>query len=278
MDKSVWTSYFIEATPEEAVSLLAGRGWRTAELSCEHSEALLHRGEPETTGREFAAFCRDLGMGVPQGHLKLRANIANPDPAARSAEIDELRRWLDLYAALGIASAVLHPGGWRMLEPGPIPPDAFALNVESLGRLLAHSSGTGVCLCLENGGNAGELRRLIEAAGPDGLAICLDTGHLSVVRGKSDGAGESERTFVREAGSLLRALHLADNDGSGDQHRMPFEGGAVDWQGLAQALAELGFGGPLNYEIPGENRCPMEERLEKLDRLAEITEDIFGRL
>jgi hypothetical protein len=59
---------------------------------------------------------------------------------------------------------------------------------------------------------------------------------------------------------------------------MPFEGGAVDWQGLAEALAEVGFGGPLNYEIPGENRCPMEERLEKLDRLAEITEDIFGRL
>jgi sugar phosphate isomerase/epimerase len=278
MQKSMWTSYFIESTPEQALDLLAGRDWRTVELSCEHSQALLDRGDVHTVGRELRRFADELGMSVPQGHLKLRANIANPDAAARREEVDELKHWLDLYAALGIGAAVLHPGGWRMLEPGPIPPDAFALNIESLHELRNHAAGTGVVLCLENGGRAGEILRLIEAAGPEGLAICCDTGHLSVVRAQSPAEGQSAADFIAEAGALLRAVHLADNDGSADQHRMPFAGGAVDWQGVARALAALDFGGPLNYEVPGETKCPVSERLDKLDRLAEATARVFGDL
>jgi sugar phosphate isomerase/epimerase len=278
MQKSMWTSYFIESTPEQALELLADRGWRTVELSCEHSQVLLDRGAAGAVGREFLGFCGDLGVSVPQGHLKLRANIANPDRAARRAVVDELRRWLDLCAALGIRAAVLHPGGWRMLEPGPIPPDAFALNVESLGELRDHVAGAGIALCLENGGCAGEILRLIEAAGPDGLAVCCDTGHLSVVHAQSPDEGQSADEFIAEAGDLLRAVHLADNDGSADQHRMPFAGGTVDWQGVARALAAVGFAGPLNYEVPGETKCSAAERMEKLDRLTETTAEIFGDL
>lgn len=278
MRRSMWTSYFIESTPEKAVSLLAGAGWPTAELSCEHSQALLDRGHCRQTAGEFVAFCRETSVSVPQGHLKLRANIANPDEAARRAELDELKRWLDLYVELGIGAAVLHPGGWKMLEPGPIPPEASSLNVASLGELRDHVADTGVTLCLENGGCAGELRRLIDATGPDGLAICFDTGHLSVVRARSPEGGQSEHEFILEAAGRLRALHLADNDGTGDQHRMPFESGAVNWPEVAAALTETGYTGPLNYEVPGETRCTVEERLDKLRRLADITEQIFRGL
>ena len=31
------------------------------------------------------------------------------------------------------------------------------------------------------------------------------------------------------------------------------------------ALREVGYAGLFNFEVPGENRCPMEVRLAKLD-------------
>ena len=38
------------------------------------------------------------------------------------------------------------------------------------------------------------------------LGICLDTGHLNL-------AGGNPAQFVIQAGSLLKALHIVDNDG-----------------------------------------------------------------
>ncbi len=62
MDKSMWTSYFMESTPEEAVRLLADKGWRTVELSTEHSQTLLDRGNAAATARDFL---REVGFDGP---------------------------------------------------------------------------------------------------------------------------------------------------------------------------------------------------------------------
>jgi sugar phosphate isomerase/epimerase len=228
-------------------------------------------------GRAFRGFCEDIGVAVPQGHLKLFADIANEDLAARRAELDELKHWLDLYAVLGIETAVLHPGRWDMMAGKAMSDQSLAANVESLRELLAHADGGPTTICLENGHSAAELNRLIDGVGRTGLGICFDTGHLNVALTKSPETAESFGGFVAEAGARLKALHLADNDGSGDQHLMPCERGTVDWSAVMRGLADIGFDGPLNYEIPGEIKCSAEERLEKLDRLAGVTEELIAQ-
>ena len=264
MNKSMWTSYLVELAPEEAVELFAESGWTHLELSTEHGAALLERGDPAATGERFRQFCADLGVSLPQGHFKLSADIARPDPAERRQELDELKRWIDLFAALGIEAGVLHPGGGSRLEPVRPSRKVFDANVAALRELVAHAEAGPPIICLENGANAGELLGLIEAAGPDGLAICFDTGHLSFLRATAPDAAQSEYEFILEAGEYLKALHIADNDGSGDQHLLPFEGGTVDWDSVMRGLREVGYDGPFNFEVPGEIRCPIPERLEKL--------------
>ncbi len=269
MDKSMWTSYFHDLSPEEAVRLFAGAGWTHLEFSNEHSAALLARGEPAEVGAEFLRFCAGLGVRLPQGHLKLSATIALPPGPAREAELAELRRWLDLFAALEIRAGVLHPGG--QVEGGPLSDaELFDLNVQALRLLTGHAAGGPTTICLENGVNAGRLLRLIEAVGADNLAICLDTGHLSLGRHRSPEQGQSDYDFIVEAGPRLKALHIADNDGTGDQHLLPFDGGTVDWDGVTRGLRDAGYAGLFNFEVPGECRCSIEERLAKLDRAAEI--------
>ena len=98
---------------------------------------------------------------------------------------------------------------------------------------------------------------MIERVGSKQLGICLDTGHLNLtVKGHRD--------FILKAGARLKALHIADNDGVTDQHRMPFNYGTVDFYEVVRALREIGYEGIFNLEISGEAWIPHELRDAKL--------------
>jgi sugar phosphate isomerase/epimerase len=278
MEKSIWTSYFRELGPEDAVSLLARNGWTRLELSCEHAAALLLRGDPARAAEGFLRFCADLGVGIPQAHFKLDADIALPYGPRRRAEMDELKRWVDLFAALRIEAGVVHPGGRSTLEAAPIASELLDLNLEGLTELLQHRTDAVTRICLENGPGAGELVRLIEATDAERLGICFDTGHLAVIRTRWPAHAQSEYDFVLGARKYLKALHLHDNDGAGDQHMLPFEGGAVDWGGLCAGLREIGYSGTLNFETPGEANCSLAERVAKLDSATRIAERLFAAI
>ena len=263
---AMWTSFLIDLTPEEALEELAQAGWRHAELSDEHGHALLGRGDPERVGRAFRRFAGDCGVAVEQGHLWLVVDIAPADEAARRQAVDGLKRWLDLYRAIGIPAAVLHPGGSGHSDPGA----RLGQQLRSLHELTDHVRGTPTAICLENCSSGDDLKPLLAECGPAHVGVCLDTGHLNLTR-------ESQAEFIRFCGPRLRALHLAENDRSGDQHNMPYaRGGCVPWGEIAAALAEVGYPGLLNFEIPGENRCPLPVRRMKLAYLRELAAWVFS--
>jgi sugar phosphate isomerase/epimerase len=277
MEKSMWTSFLAQFPPEEAVEQFAAMGWTHLELSTEHGAALLERGNPTRTGRKFCQFTRDLGIVLPQGHLKLQANIALPSEAERKRELDELKGWLDLFAEVGVRAAVLHPGAGAPGGPGAFAPRVFETNVASLEELVRHARDD-VTICLENGSRAGDLLRLISAAGGQGLGICLDTGHLALGRARHADGAQCDYEFITEAGGVLMALHITDNDGSRDQHLLPYGGGLVDWPGVMKGLQDTSYAGIFNFEIPGERNRPFDELLAVLDRASNIADTLMATM
>ena len=267
MTPGIWTAFLIELPPEEMVRTFAEKDWRMLELSTEHSAMLLEQGSPDKVGKEFSRFAEDYGVGLPQGHLWIESDIA----ASNQAEVlAELKRWLDLYLALGIRSGVLHPGGREMEQQGQPPEKIREAKVRALTELTAHIRGTDLHICLENCGCTADLLcDLIEATGSGNLGICLDTGHLNLLQG-------DQGQFIRTAGPLLKALHIADNEGAFDQHLMPYGRGTVAWDDVVSALREISYDGLFNFEIPGENRCPIPVRLAKLDYLKSILPILLG--
>ena len=261
----MWTSFFMEMTPEEAIGEIGRLGWGDADLSTEHGLALVERGNPEAAGREFRRHADSCGVRVAQGHLDLFVNIAPAHEADRRRAVEGLKPWLDVYAAAAIANAVIHPG--RGLESGDAKhPEAV---LKSLGELLDHARGSPLVFCIENCKSAEAVRRLLDATDPASVAACLDTGHLNLT-------DENPAAFIRWCGARLRALHLAENDKSGDQHNMPFaRGGTVPWVEIADALREVRYSGTLNYEIPGERACPLDIRRLKMDYLKRVSEWLF---
>jgi sugar phosphate isomerase/epimerase len=254
----MWSCFLFDLSPEDAVRKFAAGGWTELELGDEHAFILLARGEAGKIGRQYREFAADVGVSFPQGHLWLGCDIAAVDQAAT---LDKLTPWLDLFVGIGVKAAVLHPGGEEMKKQGASAARILEANVVALHKITSHLRGSGMTLCLENcGQDAPELKAIISAAGGEGLAICLDTGHHNLIKG-------NQGKFIREAGPLLQALHLHDNDGSGDQHLMPYGAGKINWTDVFSALKEVGYRGLYNWEIPGERRGPVEVRMAKLDYL-----------
>jgi sugar phosphate isomerase/epimerase len=247
MNISMWTGYFMDLVPapEDGVREMLAGGFRFGELSFEDAELLLERGDPEATGLAFRSFLSDVGFQMPQGHIHLSFEITKDQ-----AELDAIKRWLDLFLGIGIRSAVLHCS--RLCDA--CREERVERNAAALRQLTSHLRGTELCLCLENlGGHlgaAGDLKEIIAAAGGQNLGICLDTGHLNWTQN-----AQSPGAFIREAGSWLKALHINDNEGATDQHLLPLGRGTIDWAETMAALKEIGYKDLFNYEIPGERRA-----------------------
>jgi sugar phosphate isomerase/epimerase len=52
---------------------------------------------------------------------------------------------------------------------------------------------------------------------------------------------------IRQLGGLVKVLHLHDNNGIKDQHKMP-RTGDLDWNDILSALSEVGYDGYYNME------------------------------
>lgn len=270
MQIAMWTGYLWELSPEEMVKAFAERGWTRLELSDEHAHELLRRGDPTKTGEAFRRFAADLGIAIPQGHFLLSvagvpgepADLAPSDDTLFDQTMEQMKRWVDLFASIGIEAGVYHCGGDDLANEGWSKERIRDRRREAIGRVVARARGTVTRLCLENLGNScptcQEIRSLVEFLPESEIGICLDTGHANA-------AGVNCAAFVRDAGNRLRALHVHDNLGQHDDHILPYGKGTVDWAPFLAALKEIGYVGLFNWEIPGENRCPMPVRLMKLD-------------
>lgn len=282
MQPSMWTSYLIECPPRDMVLEFARHNWHTLELSDEHAHYLLKEGDPQQVGGQFRAFAADHGVTFPQGHFYLSmeayrpgnkppvpADIALADPAIFETAMTTMRRWIDLFNALGIKAGVLHAGGDSLRKAGWEEKRIFERRVEAVRRVAEYARGGPTVICLENLGKesglaeAGELIRIADATGADNVALCLDTGHANI-------SGVDNPSFIRRAGPRLQALHIADNLGHNDDHMLPYGRGTVKWKEVMKALREVAYHGLFNFEVPGERLCPKPVLMAKLDYALEL--------
>ena len=260
---SIWSQYYNAKEPEDAFLEFKRDGLQYVELSHEHSAAILSRSSDHVAeGRKFAEFLKGIGISVPQGHL------AFPTAFCRSEEFTaELIREIELFEAIGIRNAVLHCDYMSGVEISY--DDRVELNIIKLRELVERISHVDITLCLENlcphMRGIDEILYIIDRVGSDKLGICLDTGHLNLNTDK-------QRDFIIKAGKYLKALHIQDNDGSGDQHIMPFGRGRINFFEVVDALREINYDGLFNYEIPGESSAPYEILHKKVAYLKDCYE------
>ena len=121
----------------------------------------------------------------------------------------------------------------------------------SLDELVPACQALGMCIALENmaGDTFEALSDLFRRYPADIIGLCYDSGHGNIrdARGEFHGLDHLEEHLDR-----LMALHLNDNDGSGDQHMPPFYG-TVDWTRLVGDIRRSAYPRMLSFELSLRN-------------------------
>ena len=146
MKLSVWSSYYYVLSPEDMLLEFKKHGFKYCELSSEHSEMLLERGDAKSVGEEFGKKARENGIEFSQGHL-----FFWDKRICKDEDRELIKRQIDLFLAIGIKNAVLHCDALKD-ENGVSPSDDIVRqeNIKAIGDILDYVKGTDLVICLEN--------------------------------------------------------------------------------------------------------------------------------
>lgn len=204
--------------------------------------------DPTTTRAALAAAGLDVVLAA---RVNLQRDLASADDDAYAAGIAYLKRCVDVAVALGarIVGGPLYGAPLVFAGRAPAPVDEptrerrIARVVAGLVEASRHAAEHGITFGLEPLNRfetdiANTTRHglaLVEAVGSPALGVMLDTFHMNMEDPDIGGA-------IRRAGKRLVHFQANEND------RGFVGSGHVDWPGVARALAEIDYRGPITLE------------------------------
>ncbi|MCD6231540.1 sugar phosphate isomerase/epimerase [Candidatus Aerophobetes bacterium] len=274
---------------EGVLKRLARTGWRYVELSMEDLEDIDKRDNPEREFKALKRLCTELGISIPQMHGPV-PDMAKFSPVVSNQDeyIKVIKRSLRWASILGVKWVVLHPGGAYWSDDERMKEKLKEGNLKFFSQILKYAESFKVGIAIENltlyrktkdykcfGATPSELLWLVSNLDSKWVGICWDTGH-------ANGEDLDQYQALKIIGKHLVATHINDNDSFSDQHRLPFEG-TINWEGVMQALRDIGYSGLFNLEVGGttyclrNNRMPVEMKEDKLRYILKLTEYLIKK-
>lgn len=127
------------------------------------------------------------------------------------------------------------------------------VGIQRLQKIVNTAEELGIRIGFENTKIKGYQEYVLEHIKSDNVGICLDSGHLH--------AHFNDELNFELFKDKIFCVHLHDNDGSKDQHLIPFEG-TIDWKWLLDKLKECNYKGPITLELVYQNDYVNEDIVE----------------
>ena len=234
----------------------------TNEFDCETENSIYSRSDDEII--EFFSHLKrkadqaGIEIAMTHGRMSTFKNIPEWDNRViNNARIDCLAT-----SILGASVCVMH-GVSNCNFPKDVDPEFLRnLNFDLFSKVLPFAREYGIKIAAETLGDApnhgtcclfGYTHEFLKAYNRiseegefgDCFASCMDTGHTNkVVRFDNPTPGDA----IRQIGKSICALHLHDNNGLTDQHKIPLTG-SINWKDVFDALDEIGYSGVYNMEV-----------------------------
>lgn len=91
-------------------------------------------------------------------------------------------------------------------------------------------------------GSPAELNSIVEKINSPWIVACVDIGHAALT-------GYEPEDFIKKMNpSVLKALHVQDNDYLDDRHILPYTG-ELNWEAIMESLKKAEYDGDLTFEI-----------------------------
>lgn len=203
---------------------------------------------PEMRHKEgYADLARELDLEVVNAHLPYDgANDLWRNGPDGDVWADLLRKSILSAGRTSVPALILHAAR------GTKPPPVSSIGFSRFRRLADAAEEAGVLLAVENLRSLGHGMAVLDALDTPSVRACYDAGHHSCYG--------QDNTFLDRYGARIAAIHLHDNDGTDDQHRIPFTG-VIDWPAEMARIKKTAYRGPLTLELGGLPELPMKEHL-----------------
>jgi sugar phosphate isomerase/epimerase len=171
---------------------------------------------------------------------------ASGDEVRRKTALAETEAALSIAKQIPYGYLVLHLGmpTVERVPPGDNQPNAARRSLEAIAELASRVDVRVAVEVIPNPlSSADALARLIEdeLEGLD-IGVCLDYGHAHLM----GDVGEAVETLSGH----LWTTHVHDNDGTRDEHLLPYAG-TIDWDAAMMETQKVGYDGLLMFEVAG---------------------------
>ncbi len=194
----------------------------------------------------------DAGLAIVlAARVNLTRDLASESPEAHRAGLAYLESCVSIASALGarIVGGPLYgaPLVFAGRAPSPVSPDERRRRIDAvvsgLEKAAARALDSGVVLGLEAlnrfetdiANTAGHAIEIVDRVGSPGLGVMLDTFHMNMEEFDLPGA-------IRKTGQRL--VHFQANE----NNRSFVGSGHIDWPGIARALHDIAYEGPIVLE------------------------------
>ncbi len=176
-------------------------------------------------------------------NLGASAHMHEVDPAKRTEQLDEGKRFIDL--AVKLKSPYVRVFGDKIIEGKP-KKASLDLIISGLTDLGKHAKGTGVTVLMESHGDFPDsptLLEILKGVNMPEVGLLWDTHH-TVVSGK-----ETPAETFKQLGPFIRHTHIKDSIPSGNDVRYVLPGsGKIPMRDIVQVLAKGGYRGYYGFE------------------------------
>lgn len=210
-------------------------------LWCHHWNDDFIYDEPEI--RHLVKLFGDFGLKLNDLHASagIEKSWGSLTEYERLAGVSLVKNRMDMAEKFSCDTIVMH------VPPAPETPAENKLFWEgmfrSLDSLRPYASARGIRIAIENSMESvkfDSIEKILSSYGPEFTGLCYDAGH-----GNIHGNGLDCLDKLKDR---LLAIHIHDNDGSSDQHKLPFTG-TVDWERLSGLIARSSYGKCVNLEV-----------------------------
>ena len=213
--------------------------------------------------KEFKAMLKETGKRVISYHIPFFGydDLSQPCEATRLRALSRFRAHYATIKEFGCRYIVLHPSQEirtnvkaerderinqlrkSLLE---IENDMKELNVQLALEFLPR-------LCIGN--TLADMDQILEGMNEELFGVCFDVNHIM-------NQYPLIPEITRKLGKRLFTTHISDYNGIDECHWLPGHG-VIDWKGFVEALKEIDYKGPFNYEIRHQEGT-LERQLQTL--------------
>lgn len=119
------------------------------------------------------------------------------------------------------------------------------LGLRRLREIIDYAKKLNIKVAFENTKIKGYLEYVLGNIDNDNAGLCFDSGHYHAhFNDELDFSKFKDRIFC---------VHLHDNDGTSDQHLLPFDG-TLDWDKVIKKLKDNNYNGPIIMELCYRNK------------------------